>query len=398
MAKPSVQGNKTSFHIVKQATTASGIPATPEWRDLRRVSGDLTLSKGFQSSETINPNRNAPKQILTSAEVAGEITAELNITDPALEDAVVGALQVDAPDGIIDDTAATTSFDNATATVSAVGAFANAVEGQYLAAFGSVSNDRVFRIVTVTDADNIVVTPAPQDEAAGASVTLRGEKLSNGTTEQGFGVQKRIPTNSGTIYETYEGFQVGSISMAIGAQSKIDLSISFIGQEKLDGITQIAGSTDAASPTGDLIGTVDGIPEFWGENGVLATNETCFTDFSIEVNNNSAGEAAVGTAGYCGINHGNITVTGSLTSLVDGTDTTTANAEFDKFNSETKFPLGVTIKDAQGNYLVINMPSVQYTEFTRPPEAGVSLKNTGTYAAEGDTTGATIEMAFIRKP
>jgi len=88
-----------------------------------------------------------------------------------------------------------------------------------------------------------------------------------------------------------------------------------------------------------------------------------------------------------------------LTSYVDGTSTTTAQSEITKRDNETLFGLGAVLKDADGNYLVVSVPSAQYTEVSQSDTAnGDVLKNTGTYGATGKSLGYAAEFNFIAKP
>jgi len=172
-----------------------------------------------------------------------------------------------------------------------------------------------------------------------------------------------------------------------------------IGLGQVSGIAQIAGSTDNAVDTSRVSGSVKDVLEFWVDGIPADMASICYTDFSFSIENGADGQPAIGKEGACLISFDKSNVTGSLVSYVDGTNTTTADSEVNKRDNETLFGLGVTFKDVDGNYLVVNMPSVQYTELTRDNTGnGETLQNNGTFGAVGTPEGYAVEFNFIAAP
>lgn len=388
----SIQGNSVSFWLVE----ATGTPTTPAWSNIRRSSGDIDLTKSFTQSEEVDVTRQPGYNIITGSEISGSIDTELAVDDPALVTLAKSALQNTVGGNVSANGSAT--FTSGANTIELTGAFANAVAGQYIGVFGSTSNDGIKRIVSVTDNDTVVVSPALTTEDP-VTVDVSGQSIRNSNTESHLAVQKRIPTDSGTIYKTFEDCQVSTLEMSISAESIVTLSFGMTGLTKTDGIAQIADSTDNAVNTSRVSGTVKDVAAFWIDGTRTTPSSVCYTDFSVSLDNGAQGNPAIGKEGACSISFGAANVSGSLVSYVDGTDTTTANSEVAKRDAETLFGLAVELKDVDGNYLVVNLPSVQYTELTQDETAnGDILKNNGSYAANGKEAGYAIELNFISAP
>ena len=391
----SIQGNAVSYWAVKQVSPSSGVPATPAWDNLRRTSGDIDIAKSFTQSSEVDATRQPGFNVITSSEVSGSVERELSVSDPVLLTLVEAAMQ-SSVGGTINSTGST-AFANAGSTIAQTGAFATAVVGQYFVAFDSALNERVFTITAITSDDEVTVSPAPVDETV--STTIVSQSVRNSNVPVGLAVQKRIPTDSGTVYKTFEGCQIGSMSLSITSGSIVTMNYDLMGLGQADGITQIAGSSDNSISSSRVSGSVKDVVEFFIDGSPQTPAEVCYTDFTFSLDNGSQSNAAIGKEGACSISFGSAVVTGTLTSYVDGTDTTTAQSEITKRDNETLFSLGAVLKDVDGNYLVVSMPSAQYTEVTQSDTAnGDTLKNSGTYGATGKVSNYAVEFNFIAKP
>jgi len=391
----SIQGNAVSYWAVKQVSPSSGVPATPAWSNLRRTSGDIDISKSFTQSSEVDVTRQPGFNVITSSEVSGSVERELSVSDPGLLTLVEAAMQ-NSVYAEINSTGSTT-FASSGATITQTGAFAAAVVGQYFVPFDSALNERVFTITAVTSDDEVVVSPAPVDETISATVV--GKSVRNSNVPVGLAVQKRIPTDSGIVYKTFEGCQIGSMSLSITSGSIVTMNYDMMGLGQTAGITQIAGASDNAVNASRVSGSVKDVVEFFIDGTPQTPADVCYTDFTFSLDNGAQSNPAIGKEGACSISFGPAAITGTLTSYVDGTSTTTAQSEITKRDNETLFGLGAVLKDADGNYLVVSVPSAQYTEVSQSDTAnGDVLKNTGTYGATGKSLGYAAEFNFIAKP
>ena len=388
----SVQGNAVSYHLVE----ATGLPVAPSWSAIRRTGGDMDVSKSFTTSDEVDSTRQQGFSIITGSEISGSIDTELAVDDPVLVSLVKSALQNGIGGNVSINGSATFSVGPDEITIT--GGFTNAVAGQYIKPFGTASNDVVYRIVSVTDANTVVVSPTPSAEVA-VTCDISGQSIRNSNTELDLAIQKRIPTDSGTVYKTFQDCQVSTMELSISAESIVTVSFGLIGLTKVAGIAQIGSSTDVAADSSRVSGTVKDVTAFWIDGIRVLPEDVCYTDFSLSIDNGANSSPAIGKEGACLLSFGATGVSGSLVSYADGTDTTTVNSEVAKRDAETIFALGVELKDVDGNVLVINIPSAQYTELTQDETSnGDILKNNGTYSANGKTAGYAVEMNFISAP
>ena len=391
----SIQGNAVSYWATEQVSPATGVPVTPVWSNIRRTSGDIDIAKSFTQSSEVDSSRQPGYNVITGAEVSGSVDRDLSVADPSLELFVRASLQ-SAVGGTINSTGSTT-FSNSAGTITQTGAFAAAVVGQYFVPFDSTLNERVFTITALTSDDEVVVSPAPTDETITATVVSKS--IRNGSTQVGVAIQKRIPTEADTVYKTFEGCQVGSMSLSITSGSIVTMNYAFSGLGQASGTAQISGATDATIDTSRVTGSVKDVIEFFVDGTPQTPADVCYTDFTLAVDNGAQSNAAIGKEGACSISFGAANITGTLVSYVDGTTDTTSQSEIVKRDNETLFGLGVVLKDVDGNYLVVSMPSAQYTEVTQADTAnGDVLKNNGSFSATGKPSGYAIEFNLIAKP
>lgn len=391
----SIQGNSIIFAVAEQTSPTSGVVNTPVFTNLRRVSGDIDSTKSFSASSEIDPTRQPSFSVLTGSDITGSMESELSVADPALEILTSGAMQSDFITAIGFNGSAT--FANGTSSILAIGAFTNAVVGQFIGAFGTSLNDRVFKITAVTDNDNVVVAPAPVDETISCDIVSKAIRNSN--VQQGLTVQKRIPTDSGIIYKTFEDCQIGSLNLSITTGSIVTLNYNVTGLDKIVGNAIVSGQTDNALDASRVAGSVNDVVEFWIDGIPQTTDSICYTDMTIALDNGLQSNPAIAKSGACNLSFNQAAITGTLVSYVDGTDTTTANSEVAKRDAETLFSLAVVLKDVDGNILVISMPSIQYTELTQADTAnGDVLKNNGSFSGNGKAAGYALEFDFITAP
>lgn len=396
-----VQGNSVVLAMVEQTAVDSGVPATPTWDVIPRTGGDVDDAIGTTSSNLVDTTRQGPRPVLTSIDIASNIPSELQVTETVFQNFVKGALQ--NPIGTdINYAASTISFDNGTSEIrdSALG-FAAIDVGEYFGVFGATTaaNNQVYLVTAKADNGTLTVSPTPTTEAAGASITLKGKQVRSGNSEIAYSVQKRIPGSDGTVYYTFEGLQVSSLALSITPQSLITTTVDMVGLQKLDGTSQIAGSTDNAESTDRVTGTVSGVPQIFIDSVNQDPSDVLATDLSFTIDNGSSGTPVVGSAGASCILHNAINVTGTLNTYV-GDTVAEITAEKVKATNQTEFQLALVFKDADGNYVVFDFPAVQYTTLTNPDTAnGDLLTNTGTFQAHGKgTSGYTVGVTFVEAP
>lgn len=396
-----LNGNTIEYWAVKQTGPCSGVPATPTWTNLRRVDGSLQRVITTEKSNEVDPTRQSGRNVKTQQSVEGSFNGELPVADSGLRMIIESAMQstFSADLGI---SATTISFDNASSEIrDSANGFGSVVAGSFIGVGGTTggTNDGLYLVTSVTDAGTIVVSPAPTDEVAGSTVVITGQNIRNSNSQQGLTIQKRTEHEAGTEYLTFSDCQVNTLSFAITSASLLTTTYAILGRNQEDGTTQVAGSTDNAVSTAEIIGSVSGVPEIWIDGVQSASSTLLYTDMTVDIDNGGSQNYKIGGAGSAGISYEDITVSGNLNSYVDKTDATTLAAERNKADNETLFDIAIVLKDANDNRMVIRRPSTMYTSFDQPESGnGTVVQNTGTVDSEGKTNGYTIQIDYIVNP
>ncbi len=396
MANQVIQGQNITYRIVKQSSTTSGVPTTPEFYVMPRVDGDITDNPNFTKSNRVDTTRQNSENIITSLPIDGSFNDELAIADPVTHLILEGTLQGEFGTET-DYTASTISFVNGTSTIDDTAdlAFADAVVGQFLVFSGSADNDRVFRITSKTDDGTVVVAPAPTDESAGASITVKGKMARSGKNEIGYTIQKEIPTTTTPVYETFENCQFATFSTTQTTESIFTTSYSVMGTDKVDGTSAIAGQTDATVDYERVLGSVNGIPYIWVDNVPTATKELMATNVSISIDNGTQGISVLNSLGYGAIMHNLIAVTGDYNTIADKANPLSEKL---KATNSTLFSLALELTDVNGNKMMITRDSTMYTSLTQTETGnGTVYSNTATTESDGknNTYLTTIQIDYL---
>lgn len=396
-----LNGNTIEYWAVKQTGPCAGVPTTPTWTNLRRVDGSIQRTITTEKSNEVDPTRQAGRNVLTQQSVEGSFNGELPIADAGLQMIIESALQstFSADLGI---SASTISFDNASSEIrDSANGFGSVVAGSFIGVGGTTggTNDGLYLVTSVTSSGVIVVSPAPTDEVAGSTVVIKGKNIRNSNSEQGLTIQKRTTHEAGTEYLTFSDCQVNTLSFAVTSSALLTTTYAILGRNLESGTTQVAGSTDNAVSTDQIIGSVSGVPEIWIDGVQSQSSTLLYTDMTIDINRGGSQNYKIGGSGSAGISYGAIEVTGNLNSYVDKTDGITLAAERTKADNQTQFDIAIVFKDANSNCMVIRRPSTMYTTFDQPESGnGTVVQNTGAVDSEGKTNGYTIQIDYIANP
>lgn len=396
-----VQSNQVRFRIHRQTDFDGGADLNPVFDVLPRTTGDFTDNLAFTQSEIVDTSRQARPNILTGITVEGTLNSEMQVADAAFKEVVQGTLQnsLSVP---VDFTGATISFDNATSKILDSGnGFTGLVAGDFFAVYGAsvADNNQVYLITDKVSDGELSVSPAPTDEVAGASITVRSQTVRSSDNRLGYTVQKVIATGDGDAIDTFENCQFSSLNSSVSPGGLVSLDYSLLGLERTAGTTGLPGETENALIPALVSGSVVGVPQFFINNEAKSGCGAMVRQFDIAVDNGSEGLNVVGSAGACDIRHSDISVTGTLNTLLLNTVLAVTQ---DKILSidETQFPLAVAYKDAADNYMIIDMPNVQYTAISQPNTGkDDTYEQQGTYSANGaGTAGYTVGFTFISAP
>lgn len=384
-----VKGNAITQHV-------ASTNANPEWLELPRTGGTpVTDTHSFTESELVDTTDQGVEQVLTEVSVEGSNESETLLANEGNHLMWASLLRNAATTTTV---SATVSFASGVMTDDgASGAFADLTVGSYIVPKGATLNGgAAFRVSVKTDDNTVTLVPSPQDEAA-QTVSFSVVEIRNSNQRQEMSYQERVPTQSGTLYNTFQNAIVTAGTFTTATSALHTSTMSIMGFERLDQDTQVTGSTDGATTSSSPMGSVNGVIGYIIDDVLVDRSTRCFTDFTCEIDTGATAEYAQSGKGACVISQSRIAVTGTLNSFSDGTDVATYQSEKDKMRNETKFSLAGVFKDPQDNYMIISMPYVKYTDLTQAELAnGTTKKDTGTYAADGQgALGYTVQITVI---
>lgn len=341
--------NRTQVAIVKESTPGT-TPASPTFDKLNYKSEDVGFNIGTITSESIREDRQIADLVRTSADVSGTLNVEVQAV--AFEELLEGALQ-SAWSTAINGTASTT-ITASTRIVQQVGAFTNAVVGQWIKISGASNsgNNGWHKILTVTDADNVILSTgstALADETA--SMTIVGKYLRNGVTKSSFTIEKLLNDATNPTYFWFLGAEVSTLDLAFETGAILSATFGFIGRSSAVDETALSGSSYNNQSTNDFLDSVNSLGEV-KEDDAVATSY--FQNLSLSLNNNSRGQEAIGTLGYVGVAHGSIALTGSTTIYFE------SKTQYDKYQAGTPFSLSFVLSSADGD-MVVTIPRAKFS-------------------------------------
>ncbi len=324
----------------------------------------LNYNLATETSKEVRSDRQISDVILVGADSNGPVPFELSYReyDPFFEAALQGTWQAWGTNGVgaVIPTSATFAANTLTAgaTTSGSSIFTSLALGQWVRISGSTNplqnilvqvSKTVAPTTTVLTFEGTPFTGATG--SGGAAVKVNTSRLSNGTTERTFSLE-RGHTDINQFF-LYRGMMVDKLSLSLKSKSVITGQLDFVGKDAIrNGSTQMG--TPAASQTYDVMNAVAGIGTI--QEGGSAISGTALTDFTINLSNNTRARAALGTMGAYSLGSGTLMVEGSMTVyLSDGT-------LYDKFINQSNSSVVVPMYDAAGNGYVFTVPNMKYKD------------------------------------
>lgn len=359
---PLASSSLVQIAYAKEATF--GVPPVAGGHRFLRVTGeslDFNITK--EQSQEINSSRTISSQIPVSASASGGLEAEVSYQeyDTFLESVLQNSYTVYGTAGV--STAITATYTATTLTASAAptgqSAFTGLKRGQFFRvnAVGSLNHGKILRVSTVTAPTTTVITldastPASVESAI-AGVTIATSRLTNGSTQSSFTLERRSP-DIGEFW-AYTGMTPSALTLNMASGSRTTMSLTFMGKDgRRAGATHLPGAATESYGYDIHSGTtgpvclllVDGVP--------LAG--TYVNSLSMTYDNALREQMALCELGAVGIGSGTINLTGNM-------EVYFANgALFDKFKSNTNISLVFSTLDGSGNGYVFSVPKVNISK------------------------------------
>lgn len=332
-----------------------GVTPAAALQNINVVSSAIDGQIGTTVSNQISAARVDSDLVRTEGSTTGSIGIEWQYG--AYDDFMEGALGGDWSTAV-SYTAATISAANADNSLndSATGfSTANILPGHWIkfSGFtgGNVANNNIpCKVVSVTTGKIVVSGITLVDDAAGESVTIKGQSLRNSTSRKSFSIEKHF-SDLTTTFMVHKGMCVNSMNLSSSVGSIVTGSFDFNGMTTAVSTTTAGTGANLAAVSNQVFDPVDGVSTIFID-GVAFTS--CVRSIDLTTTNNTRFTQCLGSLYPTNVNLGTLSVTGNISIYFSST------TMYDKFISGAAISLSYGFTDIDGNYLIVDMPNVKF--------------------------------------
>ena len=318
------------------------------------VASMLALLSGFPTAANNKVAKVSSSTATTIVFPAATFTAE------TLPIPVGAAIRSVGFQGVASDIAAVTAGGNGLTSTTLDFTTFGLVVGEWIKPAGfatAVDNDfcRVSAIAAHKITFDRVPTGWVADAGAGVAISVyMGDFLTNSVTMRSNTIERQYLDHSPVTYEYFTGQTIDNFAVAADAQKVATYTKSYLGALASDTTTRIAGATDIAAPTNDVLNTSSNVGRI-GFNGANVTGPNYVMSVKFTVSNNLRRQVAVGSLGAVGIGNGEFQVTGTLSTYFG--DKSILDMIIN--NTRTSFDFRVGRQDNNKTTLVFDFPTIK---------------------------------------
>ena len=342
--------NRTRVSYVKE-TTWGTTPASPNMQNVRITGESLVKNVENITSEELRDDAQIADLIQVFKKAEGDLNFELSYGtfDDMLELLVRSSgwstpVNVSASDIAADATGFTSTSLDFTAQNISVGQWIK-VDG-----FSDTSINGFYRVTSLT-ANDLNVTPAPAaTEAAGATVTMKGSQIKNGTTDNSLSIE--VGFLDIAEYFLFKGMVPVGLNLELASKAIAKGSFSFLGKDGTLSGTSVDASPTAAN-TNTVMNAINNVASLREGNSEVAS-PNYVKGLTMAVTTNPREKDAVSNDSMIGVGKGYFEVTGNLNTYFGNSDL------MDKYIAGTPTSIDMRLKDASNNEYIIDMPQVKF--------------------------------------
>ena len=340
-----VDANDVELSYGKEATW--GTKPASAFQGIRYTGESFSGSKTRQRPSEINTSGQASAAITTQEQAQAGVNFALSFG--TYDDMLAGLLNGDWTSALAI-SGTDISFDGTDSLIESItsGKFSNVVVGQWIkvAGAGQATNNGFHRVVSKLDNQTLELASPLTTEAAGASVTISGSILTNGTTFQSFHFQKRFSANQ---FLVYPGVYLTGGSLTAGLGQFMQGNFQGVAKSEEKATTSQSTGAVLAAPTGRVHDTINGFQALELDGAAVAA---VVDSFNIQITKEGAGgQYGLGSAAAQGMTKGTFTLSGSLRTYFKDFQI------YDLFKSEAQGLLSYRTTDADGNAYVLTIPA-----------------------------------------
>lgn len=356
----------------KPETTFGAVATTGKTRDLRITGETLDFTVTKTVSTEINATRSISSQVATTASAQGGVQGEFSHGefDILMAGTMQDAWVVTGTDGVIAAGGNTTFATGTPNTITfSVATTHNLVRGQWfrMVKSGGLNDGKLFRVAA--SGGTLSTTSIPLDagtpvaaESATPGYSLQAARLSHGTTQSSFSIQRNSNDVSPVEYMTYLGMTPSKMSLNIASGSLTTIGFDFVGKSASRGTPgtntlTAAGGTTGTSYTNPIhAGTTATNCVIWVGGAPLTA--TLVKSIGLEFDNSLGTQEAVCNLGAVGVRSGTINCTASMQIYFAAGATF-----FDQFLANTNTEIVFSSTDSNGNSYVFIMPQASVATY-----------------------------------
>ncbi len=328
--------------------------AGPATTELRITSESLAHNKETVVSGTIRSDRQRDSILEVANAAGGDLGFELAYAD--YETFFTNALRNTISSATVTDVAAVvaaSTISYPTASTNFVGTF---VPGQFVKLDGTGYGDDGAVVQLSAVASTLLTFIGTTLIASTISANVTGRTLVNGTTKSSMFIEADFTDLTAVKY--FSGMRVGSMSLDVQSAQVITGVFSLIGKRGFTASVSQASTTVSAGTNTPMTAAAN-VLDIVENNARL---NTIVSGFTLNVENNIRSRPQVKSKFSADPGDGGVDVTGNLTVYMEDKDL------YDKMINHTATSLSMAMKDVDGNFIIVSMPTVYFA--TGDPVAG----------------------------
>ncbi len=246
---------------------------------------------------------------------------------------------------------------------------------------------RISSIAAGTLLFDVVPTGWAADVGTGKTILVfMGDYIRNGTTKRSFSIELQYQDLVTPEYEYYSGMVVSQFELNVQKQAVLQVKTTFMGMNAVDQTSRFTGATDVAAPTNDVMNASNNVG-FVYENGAAIPGANFVMGMTMNINNNTRRNEAVGSLAAVNIGLGQALITGTLDMYYG------SNTILNKIRNSTASGYCFNINDpgATSGYM-FDAPKIKYSD-GNPTVPGIDtdrMLNTKYQAVKHPTLGYTL--------
>ena len=336
------QANVVSLKYIVETTP--GVTPSGALTKLNYKSSNLNATINTTQSATIDSGGQLTDIPRTSASTGGDVAYELRFEEfrPLVESALRGTFSTAV--SVSATTISVSATDNSINDSGAGFSTANILPGHWIRVSGFTTNGSTFiaKVVSVTTSKIVVSHKTLVDEAAGATITVKGRSVRNGVTKKTFTIEEEF-TDLTTTFVAYKGMQINTMSLNASSGAIIEGSFGFMGTTTTYDAATVGTGAEISASTNSLMTATANVGTIFVDG--TAVSGTYFKNINLSTTNNARSLDAVSNLYPVAINLGTFNATFAVTAYFDSTTL------LNKFINGTSFSLAYSFTDAAGNYV-----------------------------------------------